>query len=135
MKGFFQIFLDPTKNPVYRQKAVAPYRESQNNFSHICWLVRYWEPCHGGEDELEGLRNISREVKESIIRKLVAISELVLPLEEFRSSYIAELEREKARRFDVPEKLEAIRKAVEAKPAPRLQNYVKAVATPKPATL
>ncbi|GBP79444.1 hypothetical protein EVAR_48907_1 [Eumeta japonica] len=34
--------------------------------------------------------------------------------------------------FDVPEKLEAIRKAVETRPAPRPQNYAEAAARPKP---
>ncbi|GBP00881.1 hypothetical protein EVAR_50156_1 [Eumeta japonica] len=127
--------------------------------------------------ELEGLKNISREVKESVIGKLSAIGELALRLEESRSNYVAELEREKARRaremeaaekritkitsenldrilnveskiekmmvevtstrtilghFDVPEKLEAIRKAVETRPAPRPQNYAEAAARPKP---
>ncbi|GBP51307.1 hypothetical protein EVAR_34093_1 [Eumeta japonica] len=48
--------------------------------------------------ELEGLRNISREIKESVIAKLAAISELALRLEESRSSYIVELERERTRR-------------------------------------
>ncbi|GBP05205.1 hypothetical protein EVAR_76680_1 [Eumeta japonica] len=33
------VFLDSAKNPVCRQKAVASHRESQNNFSHICWCV------------------------------------------------------------------------------------------------
>ncbi|GBP82534.1 hypothetical protein EVAR_91659_1 [Eumeta japonica] len=112
--------------------------------------------------ELEGLKNISRDVKESVIGKLSVIGELAFRLEESRSNYVAELEREKARRaremeaaekritkitsenldrilnveskiekmmvevtstrtilghFDVPEKLEAIRKAVETRPA------------------
>ncbi|GBP86148.1 hypothetical protein EVAR_57852_1, partial [Eumeta japonica] len=116
-------------------------------------------------------------VKESVIGKLSAIGELALRLEESRSNYVAELEREKARRaremeaaekritkitsenldrilnveskiekmmvevtstrtilghFDVPEKLEAIRKAVETRPAPRPQNYAEAAARPKP---
>ncbi|GBP08080.1 hypothetical protein EVAR_39397_1 [Eumeta japonica] len=114
---------------------------------------------------------------ESVIGKLAAISELALRLKESRSNYVAELEREKARRareveaaekriakiaaenldrilnveekidkmmvevtstrkilghFDVPEKLEAIRKAVEAGSAPRTQNYAEAAARPKP---
>ncbi|GBP96902.1 hypothetical protein EVAR_84155_1 [Eumeta japonica] len=122
--------------------------------------------------ELEGLRNISRDVKESVIGKLAAISELALRLEESRSSYIMELEMERARRareaeaaekriakiakenldrilqienkidkmagevsstrnllghFDVPEKLEAIQKTLEAGTAPRAPNYAKVV--------
>ncbi|GBP57359.1 hypothetical protein EVAR_27389_1 [Eumeta japonica] len=84
----------------------------------------------------------SKYVKESVIGKLAAINKLALRLEESRSSYVAELEREKARgrerwklrkgHFDVPEKLKAIRKAVEAKPDPRPQNYAEAAAKPKP---
>ncbi|GBP90792.1 Retrovirus-related Pol polyprotein from type-1 retrotransposable element R1 [Eumeta japonica] len=127
--------------------------------------------------ELECLRNISRDVKESVIGKLAAISELALCLEESRSSYIMELERERARRakeaeaaekriakiakenlekilqienkidkmagevsstrnllghFDVPEKLEAIQKTLEAGIAPRVPNYAEVAAKPKP---
>ncbi|GBP29480.1 hypothetical protein EVAR_22093_1 [Eumeta japonica] len=46
--------------------------------------------------ELGGLKNISKEVKEFIIGKLVVINELAFRLEEFRSRNIAELERKKA---------------------------------------
>ncbi|GBP21021.1 hypothetical protein EVAR_11052_1 [Eumeta japonica] len=41
--------------------------------------------------ELEGLKNISRDVKESVIGKLSVIGELALRLEETRSNYVAEL--------------------------------------------
>ncbi|GBP92821.1 hypothetical protein EVAR_57333_1 [Eumeta japonica] len=52
----------------------------------------------GAKSELESLKNISREVKESVILKLQDISELALRLDESRSRYVVELEREKARR-------------------------------------
>ncbi|GBP24847.1 Putative 115 kDa protein in type-1 retrotransposable element R1DM [Eumeta japonica] len=127
--------------------------------------------------ELEGLKNISRDVKESVIGKLAAISELALRHEEYRSSYIMELERERTRRareaeaaekriakiakenldrilqietkidkmagevsstrnllghFDVPKKLEAIQKTLEAGIAPHALNYAEVAAKPKP---
>ncbi|GBP85098.1 hypothetical protein EVAR_51217_1 [Eumeta japonica] len=59
------------------------------------------------KDDLEGLKNISPDVKESVIGKLAAINELALHLEESRSSYIVELERErtkKARETEAAEK-------------------------------
>ncbi|GBP72811.1 hypothetical protein EVAR_40312_1 [Eumeta japonica] len=52
----------------------------------------------GAKSELESLKNISKEVKESVILKLQDISELALRLDESRSRYVVELEREKARR-------------------------------------
>ncbi|GBP70776.1 hypothetical protein EVAR_50883_1 [Eumeta japonica] len=88
-----------------------------------------------------------------IIGKLAVISELALRLEKFRSSYIVDSERERARRA---KKMEAVEKRVvkittenldrilnvenkldkvqtmEAKPAPRALNYAEAPAKPKP---
>ncbi|GBP90773.1 hypothetical protein EVAR_102455_1 [Eumeta japonica] len=52
----------------------------------------------GAKSELESLKNISKEVKESVILKLLDINELALRLDESRSRYVVELEREKARR-------------------------------------
>ncbi|GBP89238.1 hypothetical protein EVAR_71124_1 [Eumeta japonica] len=52
----------------------------------------------GAKSELETLKNISKDVKESVILKLQDISELALHLDESRSRYVVELEREKARR-------------------------------------
>ncbi|GBP65864.1 hypothetical protein EVAR_85132_1 [Eumeta japonica] len=49
-------------------------------------------------DELEALRNISREVKTSVCEKLQCIAELALHLEESRSRHILEVEREKTKR-------------------------------------
>ncbi|GBP61695.1 hypothetical protein EVAR_43633_1 [Eumeta japonica] len=49
-------------------------------------------------DELEALRNISREVKTSVCEKLQRIAELALRLEESRSRHILEVEREKTKR-------------------------------------
>ncbi|GBP04474.1 hypothetical protein EVAR_55307_1 [Eumeta japonica] len=50
------------------------------------------------KDELEALRNISKEVKASVCEKLQCIAELALRLEESRSRHILEVEREKAKR-------------------------------------
>ncbi|GBP16335.1 hypothetical protein EVAR_9928_1 [Eumeta japonica] len=50
------------------------------------------------KDKLETLQNISREVKASVCEKLQCIVELALRLEESRSRYILEVERERARR-------------------------------------
>ncbi|GBP93911.1 hypothetical protein EVAR_90911_1 [Eumeta japonica] len=52
----------------------------------------------GAKSELESLKNINKEVKESVILKLLDINELALRLDESRSRYVVELEREKARR-------------------------------------
>ncbi|GBP97794.1 hypothetical protein EVAR_90927_1 [Eumeta japonica] len=49
-------------------------------------------------DELEALRNISREVKTSVCEKLQRIAALALSLEESRSHHILEVEREKTKR-------------------------------------
>ncbi|GBP00244.1 hypothetical protein EVAR_66470_1 [Eumeta japonica] len=49
-------------------------------------------------DELEALRNISREVKTSVCEKLQRIAAPALSLEESRSHHILEVEREKTKR-------------------------------------
>ncbi|GBP75013.1 hypothetical protein EVAR_82431_1 [Eumeta japonica] len=51
------------------------------------------------KDELEALRNISREVKASVCEKLQCIVGLTLRLEESRSRHILEVERERAKRL------------------------------------
>ncbi|GBP48519.1 hypothetical protein EVAR_16188_1 [Eumeta japonica] len=56
-------------------------------------------------DELEALRNISREVKTSVCEKLQRIAELALRLEESRPPHL-EVEREKTKRARDPEEAE-----------------------------
>ncbi|GBP96390.1 hypothetical protein EVAR_65720_1 [Eumeta japonica] len=58
------------------------------------------------KDELEALRNISKEVKTSVCNKLQIITELTLRLEESRSRYMFEVEREKAGRAQAMEEAE-----------------------------
>ncbi|GBP39223.1 hypothetical protein EVAR_22627_1 [Eumeta japonica] len=66
------------------------------------------------KDELEALRNISKEVKISVCSKLQCIIELVLRLEESRSRYISEVERKMVRRAHALEAAEMrLQKATE----------------------
>ncbi|GBP78441.1 hypothetical protein EVAR_52246_1 [Eumeta japonica] len=62
--------------------------------AHRDWRLES-ETRHGGEARARGPKNISRDVKESVIGKLSVIGELALRLEESRSNYVAELERER----------------------------------------